>query len=129
MNYRDAVIELLTGGVHVLIYAGDCDFMVDWIGCKAWVQQLPWVHQQAWVKAPQDRIISGGRQVGVKQASHNLSYIQVHQAGHLVPKDQPQFMLSMLQGLMAESGAGRATASGAAASLAADGPTVVGFPV
>lgn len=32
------VAMLLEAGVRVLVYAGDTDFMADWLGCRAWVE-------------------------------------------------------------------------------------------
>ena len=36
MFQKDQIPELLANGVKVLIYAGDCDFICNWIGNKAW---------------------------------------------------------------------------------------------
>ena len=36
------VPDLLDNGVRVLIYAGDVDYICNWIGNKAWTMDLPW---------------------------------------------------------------------------------------
>lgn len=99
-NYRRDVSELLAGGVNVLIYAGDTDFQVDWIGCRAWVENLPWAHQKEWNAAPQVPVVMGGHEHGLRQSAYGLTYIQVFNAGHMVPMDQPEFALAMLRNLM-----------------------------
>merc|ERR1712157_530775 len=41
-NFDRQVVDLLEGGVKVLIYAGDMDFICNWIGNKAWTLALDW---------------------------------------------------------------------------------------
>merc|ERR1712157_305780 len=41
-NFDQQVVKLLEGGVKVLIYAGDMDFICNWIGNKAWTMALEW---------------------------------------------------------------------------------------
>ena len=36
------VPPLLEAGIDVLIYAGDADFICNWMGNKAWTVALPW---------------------------------------------------------------------------------------
>lgn len=99
-DFREAVIELLRGDVHVVIYAGDCDFMVDWIGSRAWVQQLSWPHREAWAQAPQDTVVIENRTAALRQSAHGLTFVQVRDAGHLVPRDQPQLALALIRGMI-----------------------------
>mmetsp|Transcript_90247 Transcript_90247/g.254661 ORF Transcript_90247/g.254661 Transcript_90247/m.254661 type:complete len:516 (-) Transcript_90247:161-1708(-) len=101
MDYRRSVIELLSGRVHVLVYAGDTDFMVDWLGCRAWVEQLPWAHQQEWAAAPRVDFVLDGQSRGKVQSARGLSFMQVYNAGHMVPMDQPEVSLAMLEEFMA----------------------------
>merc|ERR1711924_523029 len=42
MKNFDRQVDLLEGGVKVLIYAGDMDFICNWIGNKAWTLALDW---------------------------------------------------------------------------------------
>ena len=41
-EFQDRVTDLLDGGVDVLVYAGEYDFICNWLGNKAWTQTLPW---------------------------------------------------------------------------------------
>lgn len=99
-SFRGQVIHLLDAGVQVVVYAGDTDFMVDWIGCRDWVRKLPWEHQTEWAIAPERPYIIGNQSYGMKQTSHGLSFIQIYGAGHMVPMDQPLAALTMLKDLV-----------------------------
>jgi len=103
VSYRNNVIELLAGGVHVLVYAGDTDFMVDWIGCKQWIKNLPWKHQQEWNDARPTDFVLHNRVRGIKQTASNLTFIQVYDSGHMVPMDQPEVALVMIHEFMAQA--------------------------
>jgi cathepsin A (carboxypeptidase C) len=41
-DYQETLIPMLENGIRVLIYAGDVDFICNWIGNKAWTQALNW---------------------------------------------------------------------------------------
>merc|ERR1719183_2391167 len=45
LRYDDVLIPMLNDGVRVLIYAGDCDFICNWIGNKHWTLLLDWPHK------------------------------------------------------------------------------------
>merc|ERR1712241_1164013 len=88
---------LLANQVPVLVYNGDCDLAVNWLGDKAWAENLVWPYQEAWLSAPDDDFIVDGRMVGRERSSHGLTFVQVHHAGHMVPQDQPQVARALLQ--------------------------------
>jgi len=46
-SYQQVLVPMLEGGVRVLIYAGDVDFICNWIGNKAWTKALPWTGAHA----------------------------------------------------------------------------------
>jgi len=97
---RRDVAQVLNAGIHILVYAGDTDAMVDWLGCRRWVANFPWVHQREWLAAPRETVYLNGRAKGVRQSASGLTFLQIFDAGHMVPMDQPEFALAMLQGFM-----------------------------
>ena len=82
--------------IPVLIYAGDADFICNWLGNLAWTQQLEWPGQKAYSKASMDDLELDGKVIGSVKSGANLTFTRIHAAGHMVPYDQAAASLSML---------------------------------
>jgi cathepsin A (carboxypeptidase C) len=106
-NFNTNLIPMLEGGVRALIYAGDVDFICNWIGNKAWTKELQWTGQDSYDAAPdQDWIYTetngeprtGGKvkSATAKEGQGSLTFLQVYEAGHMVPMDQPKAALDLL---------------------------------
>ncbi|KAJ9065660.1 hypothetical protein DSO57_1017234 [Entomophthora muscae] len=82
---RDVPI-LLEGGIRVLIYAGDADFICNWMGNKAWAKQLPWTGQKEFSKAKDQIWINpeNGKKAGEVRSYKNFAFLRVFKAGHMV---------------------------------------------
>lgn len=50
-QYQQDVIPLLENNIPVLIYAGDVDFICNWLGNKAWALDLEWSGKKAFNNA------------------------------------------------------------------------------
>jgi carboxypeptidase C (cathepsin A) len=85
----------------VLIYAGDQDYICNWLGNHAWTNALPWPHQAAFNTTSPSPWMVDGAAAGTLQASHNLSFLRVYDAGHMVPRDQPKNALAMVADFIA----------------------------
>jgi len=88
----------LAAGVRVLIYAGDKDFICNWVGNQKWVRDMQWPGKEAFNAAP---VLpwtpkGGDAPAGTFQATGNLTFVRVFDAGHMVPMDQPVAALDML---------------------------------
>merc|ERR1711957_208891 len=102
--------DLLKAGVRTLIYAGDVDFICNWLGNKHWTLKLDWDHKDDF-NAAADKPYTGGdgnAEVGKLRESNGFAFMQVYQAGHMVPKDQPSAALSMLNDFLSSNIAGQA---------------------
>ncbi|KAI0236826.1 hypothetical protein L0F63_001507 [Massospora cicadina] len=93
---RDVPV-LLEGGIRVLIYAGDADFICNWMGNKAWTKKLPWSGQNQFVKAKDHIWINPENGEGAGEFRHykNFAFLRVFKAGHMVPYDQPSAAAEM----------------------------------
>ncbi|KAI9048939.1 hypothetical protein LZ554_006789 [Drepanopeziza brunnea f. sp. 'monogermtubi'] len=83
--------------IPVLIYAGDADFICNWLGNQAWTEALEWPGQKAFNKAEiKDIKLDNGDKYGKIKNSGNFTFLQVFGAGHMVPMDQPEASLDFL---------------------------------
>ena len=89
-NYQQLLPELLGAGVRILIYAGDQDYICNWLGNQAWTLALPWPGQGAFRAAAVADWPAGAKKAGELRASGLLSFLRVLDAGHMVPMDQPR---------------------------------------
>ena len=105
-NFQGTIAPMVEGGVRVLIYAGDTDFICNWMGNKAWTMAIGWDGREEfhatgdhdWYYDEAQTLLGGWARSANSQsgAGGSLTFLQVKEAGHMVPMDQPQAALSML---------------------------------
>eukprot|EP00752_Nemacystus_decipiens_P007197 g6446.t1 len=97
-DFDGLVGPMLEDGLSVLIYAGDCDWICNYMGNEAWTLNLDWAGGDGFRAAqktdwsPED----GNAAAGVSRSYGGLTFLQVYGAGHMVPMDQPEVALAML---------------------------------
>lgn len=86
------VPALLSSGVRVVVYAGDMDFIVNWLGVQAWTLALKWEgHDQFNAQTPHKWQPEGAKQAyGEARTYQGFTFLRVFNAGHMVPRDQPE---------------------------------------
>lgn len=99
--YHKSVVTLLEDDIPVLIYAGDKDFICNWLGNEAWVQVLPWSGQKEFKKSPVKNFpgakdADGKSEAGKVQNYKHFTFLRAYGGGHMVPYDQPENSLAML---------------------------------
>lgn len=96
--YHHAVTDLLNQGLPVLVYAGDKDFICNWLGNRAWTDVLPWSHDENFTAQPVRNWTAyiTGEEAGEVKSYDNLTFLRVYGGGHMVPYDQPENTLSMV---------------------------------
>ena len=82
INYDGFVADLLEAGIPALIYAGDVDFICNYLGNQAWTQSLPWSGGEAFKAAPDQDWMDGKVTV---RSKGGLTFAIVKDAGHMVP--------------------------------------------
>ncbi|CAK9438476.1 uncharacterized protein LODBEIA_P27000 [Lodderomyces beijingensis] len=106
--FQGYVAELLEKNIPVLIYAGDKDYICNWLGNYMWVNKLeyqdgeifanqplkPWIPEKV-SKSNSDSNVQSKPAGQVKNYKH-FTYLRIYDAGHMVPYDQPKNSLSML---------------------------------
>lgn len=88
------IAGLLDDGIPVLIYAGDLDYICNYMGNRAVALGLRWGGGDDF-RAAEDRDWNDGG--GLARSAGKLSFLQVYDAGHMVPQDQPAQALAMIE--------------------------------
>ncbi|KAI5475030.1 threonyl-trna synthetase [Pseudohyphozyma bogoriensis] len=98
-NTAALIPSMLEDGIKILIYAGEADFMCNYLGNLEWTQALEWTGKANYNLAKFKEFKSGkkgksgGRTISTGPGSGVLTYLQVYDAGHMVPFDQPEVSL------------------------------------
>jgi cathepsin A (carboxypeptidase C) len=95
-NFNYTIPPMLEAGIRVMIYAGDVDYICNWMGNKAWVTALNWLGKAAFNAAPDVEFSVAGRAAGEERTYGNFSFVRIYDAGHMVPMDQPEVSLFMV---------------------------------
>jgi cathepsin A (carboxypeptidase C) len=96
-DFSGYVADLLDAGIPTLVYAGDVDFICNYLGNKAWTHALEWTGSDDF-RAGDDKDWNGK---GLARQAKGLTFLQVYDAGHMVPADQPEVALEMLKVFLA----------------------------
>lgn len=98
-DWMQPVHELVPGlleKIPVLIYAGDADFICNWLGNRAWTHALEWPGQKGFVAAKDEPLTVGDMDYGKVKSYGNFTFMQIFHAGHMTPMDQPEGSLDFL---------------------------------
>lgn len=96
----EVIPGLLADGVRFYVYAGDQDFVVNFLTVENWVVNLQWPHNEDFYNARRQVWAVDGIIAGHVQSSHGLNMIVVGNAGHMVPMDQSKHAFNMLSNVL-----------------------------
>ncbi|KAK6459579.1 Alpha/Beta hydrolase protein [Scheffersomyces xylosifermentans] len=95
--FQQYVAELLEHDVPVLLYAGDKDYICNWLGNHAWSDALEYKnHEQFAAESLKPWINYEGKQAGEIKNYDKFTFLRVYDAGHMVPYDQPENALELV---------------------------------
>ncbi|KAJ2160735.1 hypothetical protein GGF46_002036 [Coemansia sp. RSA 552] len=95
-SYEDDLVKVLEAGVRTLTYAGDADWLCNWYGMKAVLSEMQWSGGKGFAGAADQPWVVGATTAGESRSSGKLTFVRLHEAGHMVPHDQPAYALDML---------------------------------
>ncbi|KAI3748223.1 hypothetical protein L6452_11168 [Arctium lappa] len=96
-NLEVGLPALLEEGIKMLVYAGEYDFICNWLGNFRWVNAMKWSGQPDFEASTFGQFIVDGKEAGLLKNHGPLTFLKVHDAGHMVPMDQPKASLQMLK--------------------------------
>lgn len=83
--------------IPVLIYAGDLDYICNWLGNRGWVSALEWPGKWDFNSAVTKELhVKSGRNYGNVRSARGLTFMRIYNAGHTVPKYEPEGSLDFL---------------------------------
>ncbi|GME84983.1 unnamed protein product [Ambrosiozyma monospora] len=96
--FQQYIAEILEQNVPVLLYAGDKDYICNWLGNLAWSQALEWSQAESFQGAEFTNWYSSidGAYAGQAKSNGLFTFLRVFDAGHMVPHDQPSNALDMV---------------------------------
>nr|XP_043617215.1 serine carboxypeptidase-like [Erigeron canadensis] len=96
-NLEVGIPALLEDGIKLLIYAGEYDLICNWLGNSRWVHAMEWNGKEQFNASSEVPFVVSGSEAGLLKNYGPLSFLKVHDAGHMVPMDQPKAALEMLK--------------------------------
>ncbi|ESQ49023.1 hypothetical protein EUTSA_v10020509mg [Eutrema salsugineum] len=102
-NLEVGIPTLLEDGINLLVYAGEYDLICNWLGNSRWVNAMEWSGKESFKASKEVPFVVDGKEAGLLKSNGQLSFLKVHDAGHMVPMDQPKAALKMLMGWMKNS--------------------------
>ncbi len=99
-SYRFEIPVLLAANVDVVFYNGDEDLICNFYGTSSLLESMVWPGQNSFANAPNVTWSVGGSPAGTARSAEGLTYVVVGEAGHMVPHDQPENALTLLNNLL-----------------------------
>ncbi|ORY40247.1 alpha/beta-hydrolase [Rhizoclosmatium globosum] len=122
--------DLITAGVKVVIFNGDRDFVINYVGVEECLGNLTWAGNMGFQNDKVPWMVNGVN-AGYFWNERGLTYIRVFDSGHMVPADQPVSGSALLKTLLlpqasatiSVAGVGPIAANGAAGIIVASPKT------
>jgi carboxypeptidase C (cathepsin A) len=97
-NYAIDVPAILGAKIPVLVYSGTNDWICNYLGGEAWVSQMSWPGTSGYNAAAWGNWTGpNNSQAGRSKTFSGLTFLEVFNAGHMVPMNQPQNALQMVK--------------------------------
>jgi carboxypeptidase C (cathepsin A) len=107
-SFLPTLSTLAQTNLPILIWAGDADWICNWLGNQAVANSVTYSQSSAFKSASLAPYTVNGSQKGTWKSAGNLSFLRVFGAGHEVPYYQPEVSLQVF-GQMMTSGTIKST--------------------
>ncbi|KAF3921043.1 hypothetical protein AA313_de0202394 [Arthrobotrys entomopaga] len=83
--------------IPVLVYAGDKDYICDWMGVKAWTEAMEWSGKAGFNKTPLKPFMVNGKELGQIKKFQGLTYARIYGGGHLASVEAPESVSGLIR--------------------------------
>ncbi|RKU44280.1 hypothetical protein DL546_001629 [Coniochaeta pulveracea] len=99
-SFLDALSTVVQSGIQVLIWAGDADWICNWMGNYAVTNNINWSGKATFASKALSSYTVNGTAYGEFKTLNNLNWLRVYNAGHEVPYYQPKAALQAFWQIM-----------------------------
>ncbi|PYI01391.1 putative carboxypeptidase S1 [Aspergillus sclerotiicarbonarius CBS 121057] len=103
-SFLTTLSTVIQSGIHVLIWAGDADWICNWIGVYDVANAVQFPGQREFHDAPLHPYTVDGVEMGMFKSVGNFSFLRVFEAGHEVPYYQPETALQAFAQIIRQEG-------------------------
>ena len=96
-DFAPDVALTLAKQVPVLVYSGKDDFICNYEGGWTWTNNMDWPGKEQFRAQNLTAWVVDGKKVGEFKTYNNFTFLEVENAGHMVPMDQPKIALEMIR--------------------------------
>ncbi|KAL6508756.1 hypothetical protein OROHE_021315 [Orobanche hederae] len=96
-DFTTDIPALLERGIKFLVYAGNYDLISNSIGIWGIIKGMTWSGGQHSFSPARPLKVDGFKDAGRLRTSGPLTFVEVYNAGHMVPMDQPMVALEMIK--------------------------------
>jgi len=94
-NYLPVLEEVVNKGVTTVLWAGDADFICNWMANHATANNLKYAGHDKFKSMSLQPYQVNGKQKGTFKTEGNLSFLRAFEAGHTVMAFQPELSLQV----------------------------------
>jgi len=88
-DFSGALARSLEKGIDVIMYYGKQDRACDFVGGYKVANTLEWSGKETFANKALSPLVVAGQEMGQWKSHGGLTFVQVEDAGHMVPLDQP----------------------------------------
>ncbi|KAK7994430.1 hypothetical protein PG991_016018 [Apiospora marii] len=99
-SFLDTLSEVVRTGIQVLLWAGDADYICNWMGGLHVADAVAYPNTTQFNEAGMEPYEVAGVAKGTFKTAGNLSFLRVFEAGHEVPYYQPEASLQVFMQVM-----------------------------
>ncbi|OOF96855.1 hypothetical protein ASPCADRAFT_145667 [Aspergillus carbonarius ITEM 5010] len=103
-SFLTTLSTVINSGIHVLLWAGDADWICNWIGVHDVADAVQFPGQSEFHNTPLHPYTVDGAERGMYKSVGNFSFLRVYEAGHEVPYYQPKTALQVLGQIIRREG-------------------------